>query len=205
MDADDSLQISRVTDMDAGVYIVRADNGIGENPAEAKVELIVYPLPSSVSIDLEQTIFGPGEDIVLPCNIRGYPPPKIQWYKVTYWRGRRNETRIPQDDGKRYIETVPLGSVTFRSNLNIRNASSEDSGSYKCEAKSQFTSTVADLEGISIQYGPGQLCIDRPSYKHCDKVVEHKFCGNIYYGQYCCLSCTRAGFVPGPVTPRMDV
>jgi hypothetical protein len=119
---------------------------------------------------------------------------------VKYLRGKRNETLIdPSHVASRIaIETFQIGSVTTLSNLIIRNASNEDSGNFKCEATSDFSRPVFDSEGISIHYGPGELCIDRKSYAHhCDTVVEHKFCGNKYYGQYCCLSCTQAGFLPG--------
>ncbi len=175
---------------------MRAENGIGASPTESKLELIVYPLHPTVDITMEKSIFVPGKDIRFPCKIRGYPPPTVRWYKISYWRGRSKEALI-EDDERRVIHTVSEGNVKFVSNLVIHNVTSDDSGSYKCEARSAFTRPVSDLEGISIQYGPGQLCIDRPSYKHCDKVVEHKFCGNVYYGQFCCISCTRAGLMPG--------
>jgi hypothetical protein len=82
MMADSSLQISNVTDMDAGTYLVKADNGIGKVASEATLDLIVYPLYSAVEIKAEKTLYAPGEDAMLPCEVRGYPPPTI---KVCTW------------------------------------------------------------------------------------------------------------------------
>lgn len=197
--SDSYLQIAKVTDFDAGTYTVKADNGIGKGPpAEALIKLIVYPMPISLSIKSEKTLFKPDEDVVIPCEVKGYPMPEISWYKVTYSRGRRNETKI-LGDTRISVETYQVRLTEFVSNLVIKNANSEDSGGYKCEATSEFARTVSDTEGIRINaLGAGSsACMDRPSYAHCDKIVEYKFCGNKYYGQYCCLSCTRAGFLPG--------
>ena len=62
--------------------------------------------------------------------------------------------------------------VTVKKSYNIgpRNATFSDGGVYKCLAKSNLVPEAFDVEGIQIQEDPGTNCIDRPSYKHCDKV-----------------------------------
>ena len=58
---DNYLQISQVADFDAGLYLVRAQNGI-QSAAEATLQLIVYPLFPTMAIKAKQTLFEPGDD-----------------------------------------------------------------------------------------------------------------------------------------------
>ena len=39
---------------------------------------------------------------------------------------------------------------------------------------------------ISVQYGPDVMCRDKSSFAHCKLVVRNRFCGNKYYGRFCC-------------------
>ena len=182
------LQISKVSDLDAGFYEIKADNGIqtgniedGEagSTASSKLQLIVYPLFPTVKINADKTLFKPGEDLMIPCEVKTYPRPDIKWFKVAYVRGRKRETRIKAGEDERIsIEAYPTGTVVTLSQLVFRNASELDAGAYKCEATSAYFEAVSDTEGISVTYGPSSTCIDSPSYSHCDKIVEHKFCGN---------------------------
>ena len=189
------LQISEVTDLDAGKYVVKATNGVGKGPpAEATIQLIVYPLFPTLEIKSEKTLFAPGEDVMIPCEMKAYPFTEIVWYKSYYKNRRRVEEPIIEDN-RIYVETYQVGIVTTLSQLIIRNVTIEDRGGYKCETTSSGMK-VSDTEGIGVG-GLGSTCIDRPSYTHCDKIVEHNFCGSKYYGQFCCLSCTNAGFLPG--------
>ena len=65
------------------------------------------------------------------------------------------------------------------SQLMLRNSSHENSGSYKCEATAEYIEIpVSDIEGISVSDGPNSSCYDSPTYTHCDKIIEHKYCGN---------------------------
>ena len=80
---DDFLKIDQVSDLDAGTYTIKAENGIGANSNlvnTANIDLIVYPLFPSLKIKSEKTLFLPGEEAVIKCEIRGYPPPKINWF-----------------------------------------------------------------------------------------------------------------------------
>lgn len=45
--------------------------------------MVVYPLYTSVSVSMDQSIFKPGSDMVVPCEVRGYPPPEVTW-EATY-------------------------------------------------------------------------------------------------------------------------
>ena len=41
---------------------------------------------------------------------------------------------------------------------------------------------------ISVQYGPGERCLDSPSFALCPLVVRNRMCGNKYYAGFCCRS-----------------
>ncbi len=182
---EDYLQINKVRDYDAGTYVVKADNGIywgdsdssGDNLSLGQFHLIVYPLFPSVSIVAEKTLFGPEEDVVISCQVRAYPFPTIEWFKIKYDRGRRQELKIEEDERHR-MESYPQGVVTTLQQLIISNGTHEDSGAYKCVAVSDSFQPVSDIEGISVDTGSESACYDSPSYSHCDKIVEHKYCGN---------------------------
>ena len=196
--ADNSLIIKQVGELDAGEYTVTADNGVGE-PASADIRVIVYPLMTAVSIKVDKSIFKPESDVVIPCTIRGYPPPRIEWLRVERRRGSSERIEVPvvEDRPRITIDTYQTSTVETQSSLTFRNAAEGDSGTYRCSAASDHFPTVSDGEQIQIQYGPGEKCVDRSSYKFCPYVVRHKLCGNKYYGQFCCKSCTSAGYLPG--------
>ena len=83
----------------------------------------------------------------------------------------------PFSEGRIVIETYSVGTVGITSHLIIHNMTTTDGGAYKCEAVSEHAPAVYDIEGIGVQFGDTK-CIDLPSFKHCDKIVEHKYCGN---------------------------
>lgn len=176
---DSSLQISKVSDLDAGTYVIKATNGIGDSDGtQVSFNLIVYPLFPNVAIESEKTLFKPGEEVMIPCRVRAYPFPEVNWYRIVYSRGRKNRIAINGDDGHYKFDAYRAGIVTTLSQLIIHNATQEDSGAYQCEAISEYFEAQSDVEGISIHSGPSSTCIDSPAYTHCDKIVEHNYCGN---------------------------
>ncbi len=196
--SDFSLHIvHRVKDIDGGRYVIRADNGIGE-PATKTIELIVYPLYSSAKIKMDKTVFSPEADVVLNCEVRGYPPPTIRWFKLPKRRASRDRQEIVEERPHSFIETYPVSTVVTGSNLLLKNVTDRHSGEYMCQASSEHFPIAVDRQRILVQYGPGDRCVDRDTFQHhCAKVVEHKYCGNKYYGSFCCRSCTEAGYAPG--------
>lgn len=174
------LQVSKVSDFDAGTYVVKALNGIKpttENSNTASLQVIVYPLYPSVSITANKTLFKPGEDVVIPCTVTAYPFPRVEWYCVKYKSGRRQEIKVEEDEDTLII-SQQTGVVTILNQLVLRNASQTQSGSYKCATISDYFETEFDIERISVHQGPSSSCVDRSTYYHCDKVVEHNYCGN---------------------------
>jgi hypothetical protein len=181
--ADYSLHILRnVRDLDAGKYVVRAENGIGE-AAEKTLDVVVYPLYTSAKIEIDKAIFAPESDVSIGCEVRGYPPPTIEWFKLSRIRGGRNMTQMEEQRPHVFIETYSASTVTTVSNLVLKNVTSKYSGNYMCRASSNFFPPAIATQGIRIQYGPGDKCVDWETYTHCDKVIEFKHCGNKYLGR----------------------
>ena len=54
-----------------------------------------------------------------------------------------------------------------------------------------MTRCVLQRLAISVQYGPGERCLDSPSFALCPLVVRNRMCGNKYYAGFCCRSHTR--------------
>ena len=99
------------------------------------------------------------------------------------------------DPRKYTLDTYEISDLDTLSVLRIGLLTSEDSGNYKCSVPADGGEFA--VQGISVRFqGLGQ-CVDRPNFSHCDQVVKHKYCGNKYYGTFCCKSCTEAGMVPG--------
>ena len=67
---------------------------------------MVYPLFPSIRINMGKTLFKPGEDVVIPCEVTAYPPPDIDWFKITYVRGRRTQEVIDRSN----IEAYQIGT-----------------------------------------------------------------------------------------------
>lgn len=80
--------------------------------------------------------FTPGNDIVIECDVTGYPEPQVKWYK--------DEVEIFQS------ERVHIVSRSDDNQIIISSATPEDSGSYKCEAHN-YHSTAHHTESIHIQ------------------------------------------------------
>ena len=69
--ADDlSLIIRNPSFHNGGQYSVVASNGVG-GPAEAYVNVIIYPIAPTITLTSEKSIYEPGEEAILSCNIEG--------------------------------------------------------------------------------------------------------------------------------------
>jgi len=188
---DFSLLMRNVGDHNGGTYAVRADNGIGEAPS-VSMEVIIYPILPTITLISEKNIFQPKTDVSIECKIKGYPPPTVQWFKKLH---RQREFPIESDGIGVAINTFQDTATEMVSRLVLRTVDEEDTATYRCQAGSASKSTP-----VSVQYGPGERCVDKPSFRQCKLVVRNKFCANKYYGQFCCRSCTEAGQLPGAGT-----
>jgi len=116
MSNDNSILITRVMMGDAGSWMVTANNGLGK-VVRKQISLTVYPssLPIKVTIPNDQTIFEFGSEIILPCNVEGYPEPTIKWLKNN--AGLPFSDRIVVDSLKtlKIKRASPIGKLNFES------------------------------------------------------------------------------------------
>ncbi|RXG71267.1 Papilin [Armadillidium vulgare] len=81
------------------------------------------------------TKFSPFSDIVLPCEIQGYPPPSVSWY----------HDDVPVEPSERVY-------ISMDHTLTIKNAEEADAGVYKCEVRNKHgetsSTTSITIEGV---------------------------------------------------------
>jgi len=188
---DFSLLIKTVSDHSAGEYTVTANNGIG-NPTSAKVKVIVYPVFPKLSFDVDKTIYAPGSTVELLCKVRGYPIPGVAWTKKLH---RQQEQPLRADNSHVMIESYHESTLELASKLTIRDVTDKDTATYTCSVQTDFSPPISKSVSMSIQYGPGERCVDRPSFaKYCPYAVKNRLCKKSYYGRFCCRSCAAAGY-----------
>ena len=194
---DGRLIIHKVSELDAGEYRIVAENGIG-NPARKSVIVTVFPLDPVVSIEVDKLVYQSGETVELKCTITAYPIPDVQWHKVDRKGGRVVRKLIRDDyetEGKYAMVAHQVSELKTLSRLRIFDVTTQDSGNYQCTGSNGNLGFAT--QGVSVRFEGLGECVDRPTFSHCDQVVKHKYCGNKYYGIFCCKSCTEAGMVPG--------
>ncbi|XP_044730136.1 papilin isoform X2 [Chrysoperla carnea] len=136
----------------------------------------VYKVPVRTNITLTKITYAVGEEISIPCNVDGYPIPRVQWFK----------------DNRR-IEPSTRFNITEGNRLMIIDAKVSDSGEYRCEAENQYSrnSSSVDIRVQGIYVPPG--CKDNPFLANCTLIVKANYCSHKYYQRFCCESCVLAG------------
>jgi len=194
---DNSLLIDTVSDYSAGIYTVTAYNKIGD-PVVDSLRVIVYPIIPTMSLSVDKTIYKPGSDIVLLCAVKGYPIPGIVWKKKTY----NQPEEILTTNNKLNIETFNNSTLEVISRLILRDVSDKDTATYSCNVETDFTKPIIKSRSVSVQYGPGERCVDSVTFaKYCPVVVQNHKCGSSYYGRHCCRSCASSGYLAGGRKP----
>nr|CAD7403319.1 unnamed protein product [Timema cristinae] len=139
----------------------------------------VYIVPVQANVSMSQTVFPVGSDISIPCDVDGYPIPRVTWYKDG--QPLQSEDRLQISESHRLL--------IIRSNSN-------DTGEYRCEAFNQYgtstSSTTITVEGVYIHPN----CTDNPFFANCRLIVQAQYCTHRYYARFCCKSCTLAGQLP---------
>jgi hypothetical protein len=68
-----------------------------------------------------------GSEVSIPCEVEGYPPPTVHWY--------HDDSPVPQTDRTRMVDNE----------LRISNATTADSGSYRCDAVNEYGASSASI------------------------------------------------------------
>ncbi|CAH0551174.1 unnamed protein product, partial [Brassicogethes aeneus] len=149
------------------------------DPNEISPTNTYYPdiqiVPVSVNTPLESVTSVTGADITIPCEVRGNPQPKVEWYKNGNALYTSNKNKI-------------LGNNT----LMIYNADLSDSGEYTCEAVNSISQDSKKIYVSIESIRPD--CQDNSYFANCRLIVEGKYCNHAFYSKYCCRSCTLAGY-----------
>ncbi|XP_056428756.1 neogenin isoform X8 [Hyla sarda] len=126
-----SLQISNVTEEDAGIYTCTADNG--NQTVHAQAELFVQ-VPPVFSVKPANTHAHESMDIVFECEVRGKPAPTVKWVK-------NGDVVIPSD----YFKIVD------DHNLQVLGLVRSDEGFYQCIAENEVGNMQAAAQLIIVE------------------------------------------------------
>ena len=139
-----SLVIGNVKRDDAGMYKCVASNEVGKNTCRADLavkERLFAPEFSEEPSDAPITVTV-GDDVNLDVTINGKPKPDVKWYK---------DDRILRESSR-----LDIKARGDKHSVVILGIKPEDSGVYKCEAKSKMGTTTRTFDvrvaGICIYY-----------------------------------------------------
>ncbi|KAM6149830.1 neogenin isoform 4-T4 [Erethizon dorsatum] len=129
-----SLEISDITEDDAGTYFCIADNG--NETIEAQAELMVQAQPEFLkqpaNIYAHESM-----DIVFECEVTGKPTPTVKWVK-------NGDMVIPSD----YFKIVK------EHNLQVLGLVKSDEGFYQCIAENDVGNAQAGAQLIILEHAP---------------------------------------------------
>ena len=164
-------------DYNAGKYKIVASNGVGE-PTVASVSVFIYPILPTIVLETEKSIYKPESEATITCKIKVYPTTSVKWFKKVH---RDPESEIISDGRRVTVDTYQETQMELVSRLVIHSVQETDTAVYSCHVGG-----VSQSVAISVQYGPGDRCLDEPAFPHCKLVVRNKLCSNKYYARFCC-------------------
>nr|XP_020455728.1 brother of CDO [Monopterus albus] len=130
-----NLLIDAVGEGDSGIYICRADNGIGStSSATVRYDVQVFE-PPLVTVELQQKEIVYGETVRSTCQARGKPPPSVLWL----------HNARPLVASNRHRVTSRL--------LRVSNVGPQDEGLYQCMAENGVGSSQASARLITVSSG----------------------------------------------------
>ncbi|XP_020954756.1 neogenin isoform X16 [Sus scrofa] len=129
-----SLEISDVTEDDAGTYFCIADNGNETIEAQAELTVQVQPefLKQPTNIYAHESM-----DIIFECEVTGKPTPTVKWVK-------NGDMVIPSD----YFKIVK------EHNLQVLGLVKSDEGFYQCIAENDVGNAQAGAQLIILEHAP---------------------------------------------------
>uniref|UniRef100_A0A674MML9 Neogenin 1b n=1 Tax=Takifugu rubripes TaxID=31033 RepID=A0A674MML9_TAKRU len=126
------LQISNLTEEDAGVYTCMADNANGTIEAQAQLAVQVPPqfMRRPANIYAHESM-----DIVFECEVSGSPAPSVKWVK-------NGDAVIPSD----YFKII-------EHNLQVLGLVKSDEGFYQCLAENDAGNIQSSAQLIILDHG----------------------------------------------------
>merc|ERR1719192_555026 len=118
----DTLHLQRVTESDAGTYVLRAENSLGS--ARRSVRVIVLHPPRITPVAAVQ-LKREGETVELECQVVATPPGSLRWARPGF-----------NFDSRARVDSKSNGSV-----LTIVNLTAADAGSFDCVASNGVPSS----------------------------------------------------------------
>lgn len=133
--AGSSLQISNLTEEDAGIYTCVADSA--NNTIEAQAQLIIQVPP--LFVKRPANIYAhESMDIVFECEVTGSPAPTVKWVK-------NGDAVIPSD----YFKIIK------EHNLQVLGLVKSDEGFYQCLAENDAGNIQSSAQLIILDHGSG--------------------------------------------------
>ncbi|XP_056881280.1 neogenin 1a isoform X5 [Takifugu flavidus] len=131
------LQISNLTEEDAGVYTCMADNANGTIEAQAQLTVQVPPqfMRRPANIYAHESM-----DIVFECEVSGSPAPSVKWVK-------NGDAVIPSD----YFKIIK------EHNLQVLGLVKSDEGFYQCLAENDAGNIQSSAQLIILDHGSGAV------------------------------------------------
>ncbi|XP_060031596.1 neogenin isoform X4 [Erinaceus europaeus] len=129
-----TLEISDVTEEDAGAYVCVAENG--NKTLEARAELTVQAQPEFVKQPANMYAHE-SMDVTFECEVTGKPTPAVKWVK-------NGDVVIPSD----YFKIVK------EHNLQVLGLVKSDEGFYQCIAENDVGNAQAGAQLIILEHAP---------------------------------------------------
>lgn len=82
---------------------------------------------------MDKLLYPVGNDIVIPCEVEGYPQPSVHWF--------HEDVPVESDDRVRIFN---------QNELRIFNSTTQDAGSYRCDAVNEYGSSSSSVT-ISVE------------------------------------------------------
>ena len=129
--------IKNVTVQDAGTYIIKAKNELGEDSTQ--IELIVKSAPK-ITKKMNDLLGQVEETLNMTVQIQASPAPEVKWFKDGQQIEESNRISFRKEENDMYT-------------LIIKDARLDDSGSYSIFAKNEVNQT-SEFWNVSVRYPP---------------------------------------------------
>ncbi|XP_033749566.1 protein amalgam-like isoform X2 [Pecten maximus] len=129
-----TVTLTNIQGSDAGTYTCFAENPLGSDTLAIQIDV---EYPPTVSVQPSEYRFSAGEMIEINCTVRGHPLPQMSWRKEDSTENLAVD--ISEVDESTWIMALRIDSVT-----------SEDFGTYLCEAVNTANSSSSTIQLIEI-------------------------------------------------------